>query len=401
MKLYLHIGAEKTGTSTIQEVLFQNKKLLSACGHHFLQCAGRRNAKSIPAYAVNDGHFEQFFRRHNINTSKNKHQFKRKLELNFDEELSNMSSHINSVIISSEHLHSRTPTVEEIERLASLFRRYFTDVEVICYVRNQVACLHSRYSSSLKAGYTGTLEELAGSCKPSNIYYNYYEMLLNWRTVFGPENINVRLFDKKYLVQGNVVDDFLEQLNLNDKTLHGIDTNINCNESINTNGQHIIRLINKAIPKYKLDGSDNITRRKLARTIAKNFSGKGRTMNTIYCNEIFDSFRESNKKLNEFFLGLPEACFENIAPGDERGQKFNLSESDALKLIDAFSFLAAKAYPKLPNKFAYLFRDAALSHEDENLRLALRIMETAKKIKPRGPLINRKIKEWTVKLKQI
>ena len=287
MKLYLHIGTEKTATSTIQEVLFQNRKLLSACGHHFLQCAGRRNAKSIPAYAVNDGHFEQFFKKNDIITPADKHHFKRKLELDFDKELSNMSSHINSVIISSEHLHSRTTTVEEIERLASLFRRYFTDVEVICYVRNQVECLHSRYSSSLKAGYTGTLEQLAGSCKPSNIYYNYYEMLLNWQTVFSPENINVRLFDKKYLVQGNVVNDFLEQLNLNTEILHAIDTNINCNESINTNGQHIIRLINKAIPKYKLDKSFNITRRKLALTIARSFPGKGRTMNTIFCNEIF------------------------------------------------------------------------------------------------------------------
>ncbi|WP_462169257.1 hypothetical protein [Pseudoalteromonas lipolytica] len=47
---------------------------------------------------------------------------------------------------------------------------------------------------------------------------------------------------------------------------------------------------------------------------------------------------------------------------------------------------------------AGFFREAALAVEDSNMRVALELMEKAKKCRPNGPLINRKIKEYKSKL---
>ena len=70
LKLYLHIGTAKTATTSIQEVLFQNRELLNSHGCHFLQCGGKRNNIAFTAYAANDGRFVAFFKSRRIATPK-------------------------------------------------------------------------------------------------------------------------------------------------------------------------------------------------------------------------------------------------------------------------------------------------------------------------------------------
>ncbi len=42
MNLIVHIGTPKTGTTTIQEMLFESREILKSKGFHFLQCAGKK-----------------------------------------------------------------------------------------------------------------------------------------------------------------------------------------------------------------------------------------------------------------------------------------------------------------------------------------------------------------------
>ena len=54
MKLILHIGMEKTGTTSLQQWLFQNKILLSNNGFGISEILGEGNNRKLPSYFIDD-----------------------------------------------------------------------------------------------------------------------------------------------------------------------------------------------------------------------------------------------------------------------------------------------------------------------------------------------------------
>ncbi|MBE3829324.1 hypothetical protein HJ140_09590 [Vibrio parahaemolyticus] len=51
-KLVLHIGTEKTGTTSIQSMLSQNRQRFKAQGFHVLECAGEENHRLLPSIFI-------------------------------------------------------------------------------------------------------------------------------------------------------------------------------------------------------------------------------------------------------------------------------------------------------------------------------------------------------------
>ena len=76
MKVVLHIGTEKTGTSTLQETLYLNRELLHQHGCHLLQSANKKNARLVPAYCLSDDHYDDFYENHHWLTIEEKNHFK-------------------------------------------------------------------------------------------------------------------------------------------------------------------------------------------------------------------------------------------------------------------------------------------------------------------------------------
>ena len=46
-KIIVHIGAEKTGTTTIQELLYLNREALRGLGYAYLNSPGRSDSRNI------------------------------------------------------------------------------------------------------------------------------------------------------------------------------------------------------------------------------------------------------------------------------------------------------------------------------------------------------------------
>lgn len=54
MRIFLHIGAEKTGTSSVQRFFSRNREALKAAGYLYPASAGNENHMALAAAAQND-----------------------------------------------------------------------------------------------------------------------------------------------------------------------------------------------------------------------------------------------------------------------------------------------------------------------------------------------------------
>ncbi|MFI3272290.1 MAG: hypothetical protein R3Y11_09365 [Pseudomonadota bacterium] len=328
MKLYLHIGTEKTGTTTIQEALYRNQEALHDVGFHFLQCAGKKNNRAIPSYCFANDHYDDFFKSKKIYTIEQKKCFKSALKALLDDEIKNLPSYIHSVIISSEHFHSRTNTNEEIENVFSLLSQYFAETKVICYLREQAEVSTSHYSTYIKSGHTISFVEHIKRCTSANIYYNYHAMLTNWAKVFGKKNLIVRLFDKKAFVNGDLLDDFFTSID--PSLLQSINKDIpRQNESLTELGQLIGRAANSTFSIYDKNGAPHPLRETVFRAITNEFKGKGKQISLAEYDSIYNEFKESNALLSKEYFNMKkgETCFPYNPPA-QTIQPYQLGEDD-------------------------------------------------------------------------
>ena len=392
MKAIIHIGTEKTGTTSIQEFLYQNQNLLREKGYHFIQSAGKKNHRQLVAYCLNDYRNDEFFKINKINTGEEKKRFKEDLLNKFEEEILSLPESIHTVIISSEHFHSRTKTEEEVKNAHTLLSPYFTDIKIVCYVREQVKMCTSLYSTAIKAGNNPLFDDFLKKCAPKNIYYNYSDMLFNWEKAFGREAIDVSLFEKKEFLNHDLLDDFIAKIDLD---LVGIlDKNISIeNESLTYPGQILGKAINQVFSqKTKFDKVKKI-RKKCQKIIYQKCKGTGEQASLEEQKRIYDLFFESNEALRKKYFPGKEILFQ--APSIEPEVDKTINDSFIDVLADILTL--AKEDDReiaIPVRYASVLRDAAIKLEKESPELSLKLMSLAHKIRPSGHFIKQKLEEY-------
>mgnify|MGYP002633368724 CR=1 FL=1 len=115
-KLVLHIGTEKTGTTSIQSFLDLNREVLRMNGFYVLKSEGAINHRSVPSYCMSDEIFkDDFFNDRGMKSIDAINNFKTKFKKAFDEELRSIGSTIHTVVITSEHFHSRLKHLKKLE----------------------------------------------------------------------------------------------------------------------------------------------------------------------------------------------------------------------------------------------------------------------------------------------
>jgi hypothetical protein len=184
MKAIIHIGTEKTGSTSIQHFLYNNRTPLNENGFHFIQSPGKLNNRKLPAYCIDLNKEDEFFSLQGIKTKEQKLAFNEKFLNDFKLEMNSLPASVHTVIFSSEHFHSRVNSLGEIKVLKNLLECYFQSFQIICYVRNQALVCESLYTTAIRAGHTYSFPEFLTLCDANDIYYNYNKMLLNWKHIF-------------------------------------------------------------------------------------------------------------------------------------------------------------------------------------------------------------------------
>ena len=249
MRFILHIGTEKTGSSSIQQFMHMNKFTLAELGFLYLHNPGRVDYRDISAFCMNQGHADLYLRRKRVNTSSQRAEFDKDFLSDFHRQMGAATGHIHTVIISSEHLNVKLHSLDEIERLKQLLSKYSSRVKIVCYIRDQTSKVCSQYSTRIKTGGKDKFSNyIAAYLHKKNSKDDYSSMFERWEKVFGCESLNVRLFDKSCFSGGALLSDFVRQLPA------GIDENQlpipkHKNQALSKKGCEWVRRLNYIFPE--------------------------------------------------------------------------------------------------------------------------------------------------------
>ncbi len=191
--IFLHVGFHKTGTSSIQFYLHNNRTALKKTGLIYPKSVLNGNNHSILANSIKSIYRDQ---------KPNPH-YKR-----LKEEIENIDG---DVIISSECF------MEELDPklIKDSFRDFDDTIKIVFYVRPQVQWIESLYGEVIKDSsrrYTGRIEYIR---EVRNGKLNYFNVIENWRNTFQKENIIVREF-KQWEHSNDLITDFLDTVTRTD-----------------------------------------------------------------------------------------------------------------------------------------------------------------------------------------
>lgn len=226
-KLYLHIGTEKTGTTSIQSFLANNRARLMAENIYIPSFLGKSgNHRQAVFLAQDRSRVTSFLARKGLEQSPDLHfarrdgvlaKLKRKLAVHGD----------RTWIISSEHFQSRLDE-GEIERLRLLLEDLFDDIKIVLYIRHPLDTAISSWSMRSRKMMRGVVrctldkpEAFTGIC-------DHRKILANWINVFKLSQMQVRLYQKNEFVNGDLIHDFCDAVGVK------IDEEMNMPEKRNT-----------------------------------------------------------------------------------------------------------------------------------------------------------------------
>jgi len=203
----VHIGLHKTGTTSIQHFLRENRNRLQGLGFCFYH-----------GLHIDENHVELHAATMRPDRTST---FRMKSDLVFDDSyLKATCKRVNAffdqienatAVFSAEGL-SLLRYVDEVEKLASIMP---ADVKIIAYLRNPEDYLRSHANQLSKAGITGITDKTSHAYMQSDTWMIDYELRLEaYRTTFGQDNVIVVDYDEACARDSNVIPSFLRLLNL-------------------------------------------------------------------------------------------------------------------------------------------------------------------------------------------
>lgn len=399
MKCVLHIGTEKTGTTLIQEWLYANQEALSEQGIALSAMIGTPNNRKLSAYFQDE--FDDFHAGHQIETQDDHQAFYNGFLADFRDEIEALKQHHNCLIISSEHFHSRYRSIAPIQALHDFLTAQFDQIEIIAYFREQSDVQKSLYSTAIKSGSAVGVDKFIPKIGPDKIYFNYFEMLSMWASVFGKSAINPEVYDRARFLEGDIRKDFIKRahasINL-DSLAYDVQS---ANEKLSVVEAALLRTINRVQPQFQANGKVNHARIQLMASVMSRPALKIGAIQTGRQSEIYDTFDLSNREFFKTFFDTDDNLFAKPTNDEDEQdwqswQEFTELEVALLSVI--FEIDATDRFPPLAHGDVDFLRDMAMKYETGDTvskSEAISLMRLARKSRPNGPRINQKIEEWS------
>ena len=188
MKLVVHIGGPKTGSTSLQVALHQNRSVLAKNGVLFPEVIfGPPNHLFAPfasGYCL-----RQINSTLNLNDEIHSASVKR-----FETEIAN--GQFKMVIISSETLSALGE--DQISNLHDFLTQYFTHIRVVTYIRHPVRLTCSQMIQHVKDSEPLDFDYFSDEHYRDGLRQAALKSLESFARVFGPENLSTYLYEKDY-----------------------------------------------------------------------------------------------------------------------------------------------------------------------------------------------------------
>lgn len=309
MRLTLHIGTEKTATTTIQHFLLHNQALLADQGIALSAVGGRGNNRKLAAFCQPRNGADDFWAHHNLPNAAARDRFFEGYGEELAAEFAEAATWADQLVLSSEHFHSRLRDAAAVTRLRDLVAPHVSEIRVLCYVREQSATVKSLYSTAVKSGMVVGFDAFSSQCAPGNPRYDYEMTGALWASVFGEDAVEFRLFDRDSLLEGDICADFLNAVDPALEAGAFARLEEDQNESLGAWGIALGQINNRINPRFRDDGAPNPISLWVRNALqASELAGRGKVA-FPGAGEIHAAFDASNRAFAARFLGRDDNPF--------------------------------------------------------------------------------------------
>ena len=297
---YLHIGTEKTGSTSIQEFMRLNRETLRQQAFLYPSSLGPLNHRRMRNYAANS-------HTHLMGAEVREHPggiagFRTDVERDLQQEVAATDCQI--LAVSDEHFHSALTTRDEIGRLRSLLDPWCRTYRVVVYLRRQDMLSRSFHSEHIKVGNS---DNEALFPRGITYYYDYRSLIENYESIFGTSSIVVRRYEAPRLVNGDVIDDFAAATGLGDVTSWRRPERRNV--ALNGLALRFLAELNKHVPQA-VGGRPNPDRADLRPLLEAHYAGEGWPVCRRRALEFYQQFAEINEWVRQRFFPDDNSLFE-------------------------------------------------------------------------------------------
>jgi len=192
----LHVGTEKTGTTSIQRFLADHQKELLECGVLYPLSLGPGPHLGLTTCCIDYKQNSSIIRAQHITSETEHKEFANNIVRNLCNEVS--ASNPRMIILSDEHINVHLYTVEMLGRLRNIIEEFSSSIKVVIYFRRQDRLLESMLSEAIKNKVFNIYDfgDPVGSIPDLRYRFNYLAILKNLQSVFFDSEITVRAYDE-------------------------------------------------------------------------------------------------------------------------------------------------------------------------------------------------------------
>ena len=391
MRCILHIGTEKTATTLIQEWLYKNIECLSAQGVALSRSTWVPNNHKLAAYFQSAA--DEYLKNFDIHNEQEKKAYFAKFEEEFALEMAQLEKTHSTCIFTSEYFHSRLSSVEEIQKLKNFLDRFFDEITILCYFREQSMVRTSLYSTGLKVNNTQSILDFQKEASPELHYYNYFTFFGKWERVFGKAALKPRIFSKDHLLEGDIRKDLLatvlpevDPIKLNyDVT--------SSNESLSADEAALYRAINASRDKFAGKYRDPTPMHFKSAVAGLSVLDLETNIADPRQAEMYDAFNDSNIDFFSRYFGKEKNLFLRpmLNSEKEEGRKrFDINDmAELLKSLLSVENIIAVDKKEIDFLAKLATRLHAAGHISS--RDAIVLLKIANRARPNGPFISSNI----------
>jgi len=324
-RCFLHIGMEKTGTTSVQTFCNQNRKQLANLGYYYSHCMGRDNHVNLIVYSRDDDKTDNQRKRALARTGYSLDKFRSSLSNQFEIEANERQEPY--LLLSNEHLQSRLTNKKEKRRLKKLVSRVAKQIDIFLYIRRQDLVAVSLFGTRLLSGSISKLTNILPTIDSNSAlpyFYNYLRIYEEYAEIFSSNRVHIRIFDNDLLKSRDIRFDFLDWIGI--RNLEEFIFGPWQNESISKTAQFFMARMNSLNPVFH-DTKPNPLRGEIDKRVSQLFPGKGWQVPKAKALEFYNHFKESNLTLfkkaclpysnfNEDFSEYPDQVEAEIIPQD-------------------------------------------------------------------------------------
>lgn len=312
MRCVLHIGPPKTGTTSIQNFLISNRKLLSDAGIFVPRARIQRHAELTLLGLSRAKRDNRSFIPWNIRSDADLQRVQAEIEAELDDQLKAAGRRHHSVVMSAEGLSGIRPP--GVRRLREVLSRHADSFRVVVYLRRQDLLETSRYKNNVMIKGRDGGGPFAGRTA------DYPRILETWSEVFGEEALHPVIFPDSALQPRELIASFVEAAGLEGFDLEACRQPGRRNTALDARALELLKHINERLPAIR-DNTVPEERRVIEAVLTKGWPDqKSYRPPRAEAEAFYARYRKDNERVRQrWFPELPALFHEDFSMYPEVG----------------------------------------------------------------------------------